>query len=73
MDVIKILTLLRINGFWKRPSSSLEKAFLVVLGICATITSAAGSPYTIPRFRDDVCVTPECAVAGNIYYIFFVI
>merc|ERR1712241_1508847 len=65
------------GGFWKN-RSGLEKALLVVFGVCGTVMVAGGSYYAAQqrnsggngnwdqREKDnDVCVTSECTVAAG--------
>jgi len=62
------------GGFWNK-RSGLEKALLVVLGVCGTVMVAGGSFYAAQqrnsengntmKTTDDVCVTSECTIAAG--------
>ena len=66
---------------WFRRRTALEKALIGVLGVCGSAVLVTGivifqnsdslaDPLGSKRsFQDDVCLTPECAVAGVEYKI----
>ena len=68
--------LLQKKGWWKR-RTGLEKVLMSLIGVCAATLLVSGivvfngsSPqeeqYSRDIRQDDVCLTPECAVAGNV-------